>query len=81
LGVDENEPRLIIVGKPQPIEAPFEDKTVRAGMLVVASRLPKADNTWMVGGRGLLHQELIALPFLGFWKLKGVTGAYKRASH
>ena len=52
--VEENEPRLISVGLPQPIEAPFEDKTVRAGM-VVASRLPKADNTSMTGGRGLLQ--------------------------
>ena len=29
MGIEENEPRLISVGKPQPIEEPFEDKTVR----------------------------------------------------
>ena len=48
------EPRLISVGIPQPIEAPFVDKTVKAGV-VVTSRLPKADNTSMAGGRGLLQ--------------------------
>jgi len=53
-GVEENEPRLISVGIPQPFEAPFEDKTVLAGM-VVASRLPKADSTSKAGGRGLLQ--------------------------
>ena len=42
------------MGTPQPIEAPFKDKTVRAGM-VVASRLPKADNTSMAVGHGLLQ--------------------------
>jgi len=49
-GVEENEPRLISVGIAQPIEAYFEDKTVRVGM-VVAPRLPEADNNSMAGGR------------------------------
>ena len=31
-GVEENEPCLISVGTPQPIEAPFEDKTVRGAL-------------------------------------------------
>ena len=53
VGIEGNEPRLISVGIPQPFQATFEDKTVRARM-VVASRLPKADNTSTAGGRGLL---------------------------
>jgi len=53
--VEENKPRLISVGIPQPIEPPFDDKTVRAG-IVVASRLHKADNTSMACGRGLLQR-------------------------
>ena len=36
------------------MEAPFEDKTVKAGVVVMC-RLPKADNTSMAGGRGLLQ--------------------------
>jgi len=32
IGVEENEPRLICVGTPQLIEAPFEDKTVRGAL-------------------------------------------------
>jgi len=32
LGVEENELRLISVGKPQPIEAAFENKTVRGAL-------------------------------------------------
>ena len=60
-GVEENEPRLISVGTPQPIEAPFEDKTVR-GCTGLRVSVPwcelcssKADNTSMAGGCGLLH--------------------------
>ena len=30
--VEENEPRLISVGKPQPIEEPFKDKIVRGAL-------------------------------------------------
>jgi len=39
------------MGTPQQIDAHFEEQTVKA--MVVASHLPKANNTSMAGGRGL----------------------------
>jgi len=59
LGVKENEPCLINVGKPQPIEAPFGDKTIgvhwtQGERALVELCSPKADNISMVGGHGLL---------------------------
>ena len=69
------------MGKPQPIEAPFEDKTVtglRVSVRWCELCSSKADNTSMAGGRGLLQTRRAsedAGPFEGGWmKVSQIEG-------